>query len=179
MKDTGNKARDQHSGRNIPVRVPGEYFPSPVRDGSRWALGLPLCPATVGDSPSVPLHWVRGDTWAPDKALRMHRVSSAWPCFPPTHLDPLQTPAQRAALPSQPSRSLAILGPSWEYPCLCQPRGLSGDPGWSPGREGQAGAWLAPGHLGLCRSDTARSPLSVSQQTGHPEGSQGSRGKVT
>lgn len=107
LKVTGNKAHDQHTGRDIPVRVPGEYFPSHAREGSCWALGLQLCLAMVGDDPSVPLHCVRGDTQAPDKALRMHSVSSAWPCSPRPGLTLLKClPEKLRSPPSPPGHQL-------------------------------------------------------------------------
>lgn len=176
LKVTGNKACDQHTGRDIPARVPGEYFPSPAREGSCWTLGLLLCLAMVGDDPSVPLHCVRGDTQTPAKALGMHSVSSTWPCSPQTCLDPPQNACLRscAHLPALQVTSyfgakLRIsLSPSAEG-TLRRPSQVSRPPG--PGR-----GMLAPSHLGLYSSDIVRSPSSGSRQAGHLEEC---HGKVT
>lgn len=52
LKVTGNKAREQRAGRDIPIWAPGGYFPFPSRDGSWWALALLVCLARVGDGPA-------------------------------------------------------------------------------------------------------------------------------
>lgn len=160
---------------STPAGTPPLEEPPPARDGSWWALGLPLPPATAGDGPSVPLRLVRGDTQTPAKPLGRAGSPLLGPALLAPALTLLKHPPEELPSPCSPpghrlfwARRRISPSPRAEG-TLRRPRLVSRPPGPSRGT-------LAPSHAGLCGSDVARSPSSGFWQAGQPERCRGSPG---